>query len=81
MGFEIRYVFHSFLKSSNTVTASRYFREFELTISRNQSGSHKESACDVLSEAILKLYQETNYQIQPNSYDGLLKLYQRYNKT
>ena len=56
-------------------------REFEFTISRNQSGSHKESACDVLSQAILKLYQETNYHIQPNSYDGLLKLYQRYNKT
>ena len=56
-------------------------REFALKISRNQSGLHTESACDVLSQAILKLYQNTNYQIQPNSYDGLLKLYRRYNKT
>ena len=56
-------------------------REFKLKISRNQSGLHTESACDVLSQAIIKLYQKNNYQIQPNSYDGLLKLYQRYNNT
>ena len=55
-------------------------RNYNLNLSRNISGIHKRSACDALEDAISKLYQETKYQIKPNSYDGLLKLFQRHRK-